>query len=45
MRTPFEEFLSKISRFECMVGLLALRVLKEEELGKEFGVEVMLVQP
>jgi hypothetical protein len=44
MGALFEEFLSKISHFKCVVGSLALEVRKEEELGKEFGVEVMLAQ-
>jgi hypothetical protein len=44
MGTLFEEFLSKISYFECVAGLLALGVLREQELGEEFGVEEKLAQ-
>jgi hypothetical protein len=39
-----EEYLSKIFHFECVVGSLALGVLREEEFGEEFGVEGMLAQ-
>jgi hypothetical protein len=44
MEALFEEFLSKISHFKCVVGSLALGVLKEEKLGEEFGVEMILAQ-
>jgi hypothetical protein len=41
MRGLFEESLSKISHFGCVVNSLAQGVLREEELGKEFWEEVM----
>jgi phosphoribosylformimino-5-aminoimidazole carboxamide ribonucleotide (ProFAR) isomerase len=40
----FDESLSRISHFECVVGSLAHhKVQRVEELGKEFGVEVIWV--
>jgi hypothetical protein len=37
----FEESLSKISHFECVADSLVVGVLKEKELGEEFGVEAI----
>jgi hypothetical protein len=43
-----EESQSKISHFECVVGSLALRVPREEELKGNFeeesGIDMMLAQ-
>jgi hypothetical protein len=41
MGALFEDSLSKISHFKSVAHLLAVGVLREKVLGKEFGVEAM----